>query len=361
MKLLSTEEKIQRHMDYWEGRTQKRPLTIMRTGDWFFSREFAANHELLKKGRPLDPHEIDVSAYLPDYDRMYETLEKLPTDMFFAADPCTGFPWMEGIMGAKITGEEGSFFTHPVLEDVEDLEDYEVSLENNPWYEKYLEFVKVLTEHSAGRYPVGEPIMRGASDTIGSLVGQEGMACGLMTDPEIMQAAFNKVVDIQRQLIDDAYKIMKPFHGGYSFGFYHIWAPGKVMWYQEDLSALMAPKHFDEFLLETSHRYLKDYDYTLMHLHPLSFRHLDSILTIDELRIVQINKDVGGPNVHEMVPQFLKVLEKGKNLAIGMGRVDQNDVDAILNELPRERVAINFICEKPEEAQELIEYMDSKC
>ena len=71
-----------------------------------------------------------------------------------------------------------------------------------------------------------------------------------------------------------------------------------------------------------------------MHLHPLSFRHLDSIRTIDELRIVQINKDVGGPNVHEMVPQFLKVLEKGKNLAIGMGRVDQNDIDAILNELP---------------------------
>ena len=360
MHFLSTEEKIQRHMDYWEGRPQKRPLTIVRTGDWFFSREFKPNLELLRKGRPLDPHEIDVEAYLPDYDRMYETLETLPTDMFFAADPCTGFPWIEGIMGAKITGEEGSFFTHPVLEDVEDLEDYEVSLENNPWYDKYLEFVRVLTEHSQGRYPVGEPIMRGASDTVGALIGQENMACGLMTDPDIMHKAFNRIVDVQRKLIDDSYKLMKPFHGGYSFGFYHIWAPEKVMWYQEDLSALMAPKHFEEFLLETSHRYLEGYDYTLMHLHPLSFRHLDLILTIDELKVVQINKDVGGPNVHEMVPQFRKVLEKGKNLAIGMGRVDKDDIDAIMDELPRERVAINFITEKPEEAMELIEYMDRK-
>ena len=132
------------------------------------------------------------------------------------------------------------------------------------------------------------------------------------------------------------------------------------MWYQEDLSALLAPKHFEEYLLETSRRYLEGYRYTLMHLHPLSFHQLDNILTIDSLRVVQINKDVGGPDVHGMVPQFLKVLEKGKNLAIGMGRVDKNDIDAILNELPRERVAINFICEKPEEALELIEYMDSK-
>ena len=75
---------------------------------------------------------------------------------------------------------------------------------------------------------------------------------------------------------------------------------------------------------------------------------------------MQVNKDVGGPNVHEMVPQFRKVLEHGKNLAIGMGRVDKDDIDAILNELPRERVAINFITETPEEAMELIDYMDSK-
>lgn len=263
-------------------------------------------------------------------------------------------------MGAKVTGEEGSFFTHPVLEDAEDLEGYEVSLENNPWYDKYLEFVEVLTQHGEGRYSVGEPIMRGVTDTIGSLIGQENLACGVLEEPEIMHEAFGRVVEIQRKLIADSYERIHPFAGGYNFGFYHIWAPDKVMWYQEDLSALLSPNLFEEFLMETSRRYLEGYKYTLMHLHPLSFRHLDNILRIESLRVVQINKDVGGPSVHEMVPQFRKVLEAGKNLAIGMGRIDRDDIDAIMDELPRERVAINVISDTPEEALELIEYMDHK-
>lgn len=360
MRNLTAEEKIQRHLDFWEGRSQKRPLTIVRLGDWFFSREFAANKPLLAKGYAVTPDQICVDDYLPDYERMYEDMNRLAIDAFFAAEPCTGFPWMEGIMGAAVYGNENSFITHPVMDDIEQLEHLNFSKENNPWYQKYLEFVNKLTEVSAGRFPVAQPILRGVTDTVGSLIGQEEFACALILEPELLKHAFDQVVDAQRSLIDDQYSIIKPFHGGYSFGFYHIWAPGKIIWFQEDLAALMSPKHFEEFLYSTSCKYIEGYDYSLVHLHPSAFIHLDVLLSIKGLSAIQINKDVGGPTIRDMVPVCRKVLESGKNLVLGMGRIDTDDIDAIYDCLPRERVALNIIAEKREDAEKLIEYIASK-
>ena len=355
----SVEERKQRNIDFWEGNHQERPLSVMRLGEVFFSREFEAAKPYLVKGTKMSPDMIDVKAYLPDYERMYQDLQQVDMDGFFSADPMTGIPWMEGSFGADIYGTPQSFVSHKVLDDVEQLTDLTFDPEN-PWTKKYFEFCEEIAKAGEGRYTSGEPIMRGVTDTIGSLIGQQELIWAMMEEHEIMEKAFDTVVNAQRYIIDEMYKRVKPLHGGYSCGFYHLWAPGKIMWYQEDLAALLGPAQYGEYLFKTSNEYVEGYDYSLVHLHPASFFNLDQMLKVENLKCIQINKDVGGPTVREMVPQFKKVLDAGKRLVIGMAKLNFDDIDAVYECLPADSIALCMLADDIKEANEIMDHVNMR-
>lgn len=359
MEKLSVEEKIKRHIDFWEGNPQKRPLVCVRIGDHFFSRQFSANFPLLEKGHIVTPEQINVDDYLDDYERMYLELQKVEHDAFFCAEPCTGFPWIEAIFGAEVVGNIDSFITRPVINNIHQLKKLRLE-KNNPWYKKYIEFVEKLTEFAGGRFPVGQPILRGVTDTVGALIGQVEMVYGLIDEPQIIAYAFNVIANAIRQLVADQYSITKPFYGGWSIGFYHIWVPDKVIWYQEDLASLLSPEHFEQYLYATSTRILEGYNYSLVHLHPASFQHIDIILRLTNLKAVQLNKDVGGPKIRDMIPVCKKIIESGKRVILGMGPIDKDDIDAIYDGLPNRGVAINIIAKSVDEANDILEYMSTK-
>lgn len=353
------ERTLRRQKDFWAGNAQDRPLTCAYVGSHFFSTYYRANAPLLAKGRILKPEEIAVAQYMEDYERLYTEHERVDDDSFFTAEPCTGFPWLEGMLGAEVMGAEVSFIAHPRFASLEALEGLQLDT-RSPWYEKYLEFCDALTRLSAGRFPVGQPILRGVSDVIGSLIGQAEMICELMDEPETMQTLFAAVADAQRKLIAAQYEHIEPFLGGYSIGFYHLWTPGRAIWFQDDMSAMMSPRHHAEFLAAPAQKIMAGYDYTLFHLHPASFFHLESILSLDALRAVQINKDVGGPSMADMLPQFERVLASGKRLVIGMSPMDKEDIDVVFDHLPHRGVALTVLAKSVEEANELLAYMDSK-
>ena len=357
--IASIEERIQRNKDFWEGKYQKRPLCIVRLGQVFFSREFEATKGYIDQGHIVTPDMIDVDSYLPDYERMYNELCQVDMDGVFSADPCTGFPWMEGAMGAQVQGGKVSFVSHKTLDDVEDLEDLKFD-PNNAWMQKYLEFVEKLEKLGNGRFSSGQPILRGVTDTIGSLIGQTELIYAVMEEPELMKRAFDTVVEAHLWLINEQYKRIKPIHGGYNFGFYHIWAPGKVIWYQEDLCALLSPQHYDEYLYEASKKRIENYDYSLVHLHPASFFTLDRMLKLEKLSAVQVNKDVGGPTVREMLPELRKIVDAGKKVVIGLARLNEDDIDAVYEGLPTDSVALNLVCPDLDDANQIMSYINEK-
>ena len=357
--MVSTEEKLRRHKAFWAAEKGNKPLVIVRIGDLFLSRRFEAMLPLLERGHEITPEQIVVEDFLPDYERMYLEANSVNQDGFFAAEPCTGLPWMEAIFGARVVGESVSVITRPVVGELSNIKGIE-DKGKNQWYQKYLEFSAKLTAFAKGRFPVCQPILRGVTDTVGALIGQSEMAYALVDEPEKVKAAFFQIAEALRMLIRDQYKTTISFFGGRSIGFYHIWAPGSVIWYQEDLASLMSPAHYQEYLYQTSCRIVEDYEYSLVHLHPASFLHLDGILQVANLKAVQLNKDLTGPSVEEMLPQCKAVLEGGKNLVLGMGLFTKKDIDVIYEELPHERTALNILADSVEEANEIIGYIDSK-
>ncbi len=353
---MSLQEKLQKNRDFWEGNPMEYPLVIVRTGDVFPAKRMRANDPLLKRGRSVLPEDLQPENYAEDYLSEWMDFEKIGQDGIYTAEPCNGFPWMEAILGAEIVGGEDAFIARPCCRSIEELDRIVID-KGNPWYQKYLEFSEMLVKLAQGRFPVAQPILRGGSDTIGALVGQEEMACGLLEEPERVKRLFLQVAELQRELVADQLLLTPTFHHGRSIGFYHLWTPGNVIWYQDDLTALLSPRHYETFLKESAERICEGYAYTMMHLHPASFHLLDNILSIKTLKAVQINKDVGGPSVKEMLPYCRRVLECGKKLILGMGFLDENDIDAITSYLPNQGVALVLVAADRDRAEKLLNYI----
>jgi hypothetical protein len=329
------------HIKFWNHEKTSKPLVSFRIGNYFFATHYRAAERLLVKGKKITSDMLDVDSFLEDYERQYNEVKTLDQTGFWTAEPYAGIPWMEAFWGCEIIASQESFMPLPPVKSPEDLETRFFSMDN-PWVAKYFEFVIKLNALSAGRFPVGAPIMRGQGDTAGALLGQTELIYALYEEPECIKRLLGRIVDSFLQIYGEMHRLNGPFLGGSSMGMYHVWAPGESLWFQDDISALLSPALFREFLLENERQFCGRYPYTLMHLHPSSFHLLDDILSNENLKALEINKDVGGPSIAQMIPQFRKVLDKKRGLII-WGDLTEEEIKLIFDRLPPEGIFFNIL------------------
>jgi hypothetical protein len=349
---LSTQEKIARHMRFWNREDTGRVLvSVTVAGDFFFSRHYEAARHLLVPGTVITPDMLDVDTFMADYERMYQESLEVEQDGFWVGTPFTGIPWMEAMLGCEIVAMENSFVSRPTGATVETQGAVRLQ-HGHPWLEKFLEFTRALVTLSAGRFPVGEPIMRGPSDMLGALLGQEAMVYAILEHPEKCAALLHHVTEAFLQVMRQHNDLIEDFHGGRSMGFYNVWTPGPCIWYQEDLSALLSPTLFKHMLRPCGEMICAGYDYTAIHLHPSSFFIVDELLQIDKLRAIEVNKDVGGPSVPEMMSLLQKIAER-KNLIL-WGDLTEDDLACIQQHLPTSGVYLHIVAESVSRANHLL-------
>lgn len=342
------------HKSYWNRQDIKRPLIGFKVGAGFFSSQFKSARHLFVAGQRITPDMVDVDAFLEEYDKMFHESLSIGQDAFWAAEPFNAVPWLEAILGCDVYGTEHSLVTHPCVRSVDELEKISLNPEN-PWFCKYMEFLSKLDRLAAGRFPAGQPLLRGCSDAAGALIGQTELICALCDEPERMKGVLLKISGILIEILRHHYERISAFHGGYSMGMYPVWAPGKCIWFQEDLSALLSPSFYREFLKEPDENLCKAYEFSLMHLHPVSFFILDEVLAMDGLTVIEVNKDVEGPSIKQMLPVFRKILDK-KNLLVS-GELDEADIACVLKELRPRGIFLHIIAQSLEHAKRLMEYV----
>ncbi len=333
--LTNIEKKIKRYTDFW-NKTNATPLIGFSIGSYFISKRFEAVKELLVERKKIEASMLNVEAFTSDYLRMAEAWDNIDHDIVFTAVPFPGIPWMEAMLGCDVYSTGSSFVAHATGENLKD-----VHLQNvirAEWFNKYIEFTEMLQKLGNNKFPVGQPIMRGPSDIVGTILGQAEFVYACYDHPEQAITLLNEAADRFLEVIQEQKTHIKDFYGGYSIGFYDLWCPGDCIWFQDDLNALLSPNLYEHYIYDTHKRLAKSADYTLMHLHPASFYVIDYLLEIDELTAIQINKDVGGPSVEEMLPVFQKV-QKQKNLVL-WGDFTEGEITLLSRNLPPEGMYI---------------------
>ena len=322
--------------------------------------DFETSKKLADQNQPITPDQINIEDYASDYDKVYRRHQQVNHDMIWTATPIPSFPWMEAFLGCEIKGTGSSFWAASPIDTLDELSEVTFA-RNGEWFQAFKEFLDELISLSEGKYPVGQPILRGPTDLLGALLGESEFVVQLAKDPDKLKKTIRFLGESFSEVVQFIQDRVPDFHGGRSIGsVYSLWAPGKCLYLQEDLSALLSPDLYRRHFLEVDTEIAKTYEYSLFHLHPSSSFIFEDILGIEPLQVVEVNRDLGeSGDLDSVIPFFRKVLEK-KRLQI-RGRLTQEEIDLLLDSLPYSGLYIQIVIDSIEEANELFEYMKKKC
>ena len=265
----------------------------------------------LPSSGPVQPEMIRVKEFLEDVDRLILEHEKVGGDLFWPAAPFIGLPWIEAIVGCPIRVSSGSFWAASPECDWEKLQEVDLS-EGNVWLQKLLELQEALVNHLKGRYPVGvSTMMRGPADMAGASLGHAQFVLLLYDHLEKVESLLScyteswlKVAELQRELSTS-------FQGGYTVGSWvGLWAPQPCQYLQDDALALLSPSIYQGILAQYHRDICASTRYSLFHLHPSALYAVEELLKIDNLTVIEVNREMVGPSIEEVLPILKRIHER---------------------------------------------------
>lgn len=294
---------------WWEG-SLGRPLVVCRLGGGTPNRE-PAQHPFREYTALYD---LDVSAEAVvdawDYHLAGETWHG---DGFPQVWPNFGPGVLAAFLGAELQAqaETQTVWFHPVEEKpIADLHfEYQPG---NSWVERIKDILRAAGERWQGEVQVGMTDLGGALDVLSSFRPSEKLLLDLIDYPDEVKRCIGELHDLWFRYFEEIQEVLAPTNPGWSAwpGFF---SPEPHYMLQCDFCYMISPDMFDEFVkpdLAAACKRLADPFYHLDG--PGQLAHLDSLLTIPELKGVQWIPGDGQPTVDHWPEVYEKILAAGK-------------------------------------------------
>jgi hypothetical protein len=308
--------KIDGYRRFWNRDPVDRPLVGFSFKSWFPLDEFSAS-AAWPQDSFLSPGMVRPAEFLDDQERLLREGEIIEDDILRGASPSQAIFWGCGTLGSAMRTMPGNVVAVDRSLDWEELKELSLdSRRDSPWFSIYLEFIDELVRRSAGRFPVSHGTLVGPLDYAVSLRGHEQTAVDMMLDPEKALDLLTRLGEFFVQITKEAWNRIPLFHGGWYDAQYQLWAPGSIVRLQEDAVAVISPDLYGKYLQKVDRMVAGNFENSFMHLHATSMFILDKLLEIEEIRCFEINNDVGGPPVSEMLPYFQAVQRAERPLLI---------------------------------------------
>jgi hypothetical protein len=274
------------YLDWWAG-------TGLVISMWDHLQMDGPPHEVV----PQPPPARDLQQYWFDPEwRAAHIHHRLSRSSFKAdippvANTHLGPGSLAAILGAELEGSQETIWIHPRGED-----DDRILLDpNNRWWRLHLDLVTACKQLSQGRYYVGCPDLIEGLDTLAGLRGTQAVLLDTVDRPDELEQQLQAVNDIWFEVFDCIYDAINE-EGEMAFCYFSIWGPGKVAKLQSDISIMMSPGSFRQFVQPYIRQQCQWLDYSLYHLDGVgAIRHLDALLEIEELNAIQWTPGVGQP------------------------------------------------------------------
>lgn len=345
-------EKKENYVKFWNRDSVSRPLVGFTKKGWLPVNEYkvTASWEV---DSTLTLEMVNPEDFLDDQEEMLREGPLFDDDIIRGASPHQGIPWNCALLGGPVKIFPGSLLAEDLHYDLEAIPEIKSDL-SNPWLVKYLDYIDALVERSAGRYPVSHGsvvgpsdlfvILRGHTETVYDMVDEsrKGMVGDLM----------NKMADLFINVRDTSWEHMPLWEDGWYDAQYYIWSPGSIVRLQEDAVPLISPDLYREFLYPVDKRIADRYDNSFMHLHSTSLFLLDEFLRIESLKAFEVNDDVGGPPISELIPSLQKIQTAGRSLII-RGELDEDAVKRIMDSLDCKGLYLHLMVNSVEESKKL--------
>ena len=301
----------------------------------------------------INADSVNPKDFLEDFDTLFFEHEKIDDDLFWSAVPLEGFPWMEAIIGCSVYASAETYWTKPCLNTGDEFEKIDFSSENK-WFRKLLEFRQVLVDHVKKRYSVATSCapMRGPGDMMGAALGQQRLCLELYDNLGKIKQLASLCTEIWIKIARAQNEQTPRFCNGYLLPFYNIWAPNVFQYMQEDALAYFSPQFYKEILLQNHTKMANSFECPVMHLHPDALYCLNDLYQIDNMRVIEVNRERFGPSLTELIPTF-KEIQRRKSLII-WGELTLPEIRELLGVLSPVGLCLIPIVEGVEEGKSLM-------
>ncbi|GKX30181.1 hypothetical protein SH1V18_26610 [Vallitalea longa] len=312
---------------------------------------------------PDNPQELKKWYLDPDWilERNLEKFRK--THYAGDAVPSIFTYFGTGGHGKYLCNEKGVEYTrdtiwiHPVINDY-DTFDFKMRPDNE-FLVKELKILEYLTKEGMGKFFVGLPDNTGSFDALSQLRGNVELMMDLIDKPKDVKNAVDKIVDVLINTGDQIFDVLRRNNdGGSVHSWMGTWSKGRHMQLQCDSSVMMSNEYFKEFIVPELEKTSAWLDNAIYHLDGIEqLRHLDSLLEIKNINMIQWVQVSGQPPITEFIPELKKIQEAKKGLVL---LVNKNQIEPLLNEISPRGVILNVMDAKDsQEADDIVRFVEN--
>jgi hypothetical protein len=167
---------------------------------------------------------------------------------------------------------------------------------------------------SRGKFLHQFPDLIEGLDTLAAMRGTELLLQDLLDRPQWVHDCLRRITDLYFHYYDMLYDLIRDEVGGSVFW---CWAPGRLVKLQCDFSAMISPVMFREFMFPILCEMAERTSYSLYHLDgPQAIGHLDTLLAVPGLDMIQWTPGAGQPGVHDPQwwPMYHHIIAGGKRI-----------------------------------------------
>ncbi|HZK53756.1 MAG TPA: hypothetical protein VFC84_06150 [Desulfosporosinus sp.] len=292
-------------------------------------------------------------TYFAYWENIFSQRAELEDDDVPSATVDLGPAFMAGVMGCPVQFGNGTSWSEHTMHDWDKLEELDkIPLDDcNPWVQRMKDLILYFNEKSKGKCAVGVSMLTGPGDIMTALRGPTQVCMDFYVYPEeskrlaeICTKAWIGVSQYQMNLIT-------PLEGGFCDN-YNIWTPGKSQYFAEDISTLVSPETYEEFLFPYDCQIADRLEVPWMHVHSAEARLTPEFVKIPGLRAIQIvNDGVAGPTLKEIVPLLKKIQEKHCLL---LRKYTMEELEQVLPELSPKGLYIDTQCNSLDESKVIL-------
>jgi len=229
-------------------------------------------------------------------------------------------------------------------------------LSENGTYNRYMSMLKMAAQFSEGKFLISCPDCHSNLDAISALRGPQNMCYDLMDYPDEVEHALHAIQELYPRFFDDVVTCGNMEKLG-SIGWCPQYSSGRFAVVECDAICLISPAQAARYVIPALADECAVHDHVTFHLDGKeALVHLDQILQIREIDVIQWVPGDGNPRTIEWMDLLKKIQAAGKGLWIYDWTVEE--IKMRFKELKPEGVCFSVHAHHEDEAEELLEYLE---
>jgi len=239
---------------------------------------------------------------------------------------------------------------------VKDWDDVDIKFRRDSyWWLRTEAFIKAIRARCDGKLLIKPPTLVANLDSLAAIRGIENLLADLTECPDKVKHALSRVCDAHTEIMQ-AYAELLDFATYGSINIEGFYTSGRHSRPQCDMSCMISPAMFREFVVPALEREAADADTFIYHLDgPDALQHLDALLEIDRLDFISFVPGVLGKGKDWSWVEK-KAIDNG--LAICRTINDHDELKRVCANPPTRRIIFETTASSKTEAEDLIADME---